>query len=601
MEKLRSLLDTLQAAIDRAEDGGGLRPGPGPASGAGSALVDLQPSLRALLRPIVQDLREHQARLEAEDRLRATEMVRIARLSRFQAAELEALMESLPDGVLIGTRDGLTGCNATALRMLGVPALEAIRAPGDRIRCLGLRWPDGRPLAAAELPFELALAGQSGITECLATRPDTGAELHLRSAAAPILDGGAVAGAVVICSDITERRREAERLRLACDQADEAQRRCAALNAHLDQLVQARTRELTQANAALAKALAEVERLKERLEAENAYLHVENDRRWNFGEVIGRSPAIREVFYRIESVAPTDTTVLLLGETGTGKSMMARAIHARSARRDRPLVMVNCSALPANLIESELFGRERGAFTGANATQIGRFELADKGSIFLDEVGDLPLELQAKLLHVIQEKEFSRLGSPHTIKVNVRIIAATNRDLKEEMAAGRFREDLYYRLNIFPVVVPPLRQRKEDIPLLVEFFLAKLGRGMGKEIRTVSAATLQRLAEHAWPGNVRELENVIERALITSRGDTLQVLDRFEPAPEPGPDPAGGPLATLAQVERAHILKALRQTRGRIDGRRGAAELLGLNPSTLRGRMRKEGIQRYEWYGRAGD
>lgn len=597
MKKLRSLLETLQAAIDRDEEGGFAPLGRGPhANGIANAMVDTRPSVREVLRPIVQDLRAHQARLEAEDQQRTSEMARMARLSRFQAAELEALIESLPDGVLIGTLDGLTGCNASALHMLGFPALAAVRDPAERIRLLGLHWPDGRPLAESELPFQRALAGQSVVTECLAIRPDTGAEVHLRAAAAPILDAGEIAGAVVICTDITERRREAERLRLACEQADEAQRRCEALNTHLDQLVQVRTRELTQANAALANALAEVERLKERLEAENAYLHVENDRRWNFGEVIGRSQAIKEVFHRIESVAPTDTTVLLLGETGTGKSMMARAIHARSGRRDRPLVMVNCSALPANLIESELFGREKGAFTGASAQQIGRFELADKGSIFLDEVGDLPLELQAKLLHVLQEKEFSRLGSPHTIKVNVRIIAATNRDLKGEMAAGRFREDLYYRLNIFPVVVPPLRQRREDIPLLVEFFLAKLGRGMGKEIRTVSAATMKALMEHSWPGNVRELENVVERALITSQGDSLQVLDRFDPAPEP--DPADGALPTLAQLERAHILKALQRTRGRIDGRNGAAELLGLNPSTLRGRMRKEGIQRYEWYGR---
>jgi PAS domain S-box-containing protein len=590
MKKLRSLLEMLQAAIDREEEETS-----GPAAHGANGRV----ATREALRPIIHELRAHQERLEAEDQLRASEIARIAKLNRFLAAEFKAVIESLPDGVLIGTSDGLSVCNASALGILGLPALEAIRGHRERIGCLDLRWPDGRPMVAGNLPFLRALGGESVIAELLATRPGTGTVVHLRVVAAPILDGEEVAGAVAIFTDITERRQEAERLREACEQADEAQRRCAAVNAHLDQLVQERTRELTQANAALGSALAEVERLKERLEAENAYLHVENDRRYNFGEVIGGSPAIREVFRQIETVAPKDTTVLLLGETGTGKSMMARAIHARSGRSDRALVMVNCSALPANLIESELFGRERGAFTGAHAQQIGRFELADKGTIFLDEVGDLPLELQAKLLHVLQEKEFSRLGSPQTIKVNVRIIAATNRDLKEEMAAGRFREDLYYRLNIFPVLVPPLRQRKEDIPPLVEFFLAKLGRGMGREFRHVSEATLRRLTDHSWPGNVRELENVIERAMITSQGDTLQVLDRFDP--EPGPEPGESAWLTLAQLERAHILKALKRTKGRIDGSGGAARILGLNPSTLRGRMRKEGIQRYEWCGPDAD
>jgi formate hydrogenlyase transcriptional activator len=356
------------------------------------------------------------------------------------------------------------------------------------------------------------------------------------------------------------------------------------------QIVAERTLELTQANAALAKALNEVETLKERLAAENAYWQAENNIQYNFGEVIGQSEALKEVFFRIETVAPQDSTVLLLGETGTGKGMMARAIHSRSPRKDRPMVMVNCTALPASLIESELFGREKGAFTGADVQQIGRFELADKGTLFLDEIGDLPLELQAKLLQVLQDKEFCRLGSPRTIKVNVRIIAATNRELKEAMAQGRFREDLYYRLNIFPVLVPPLRQRRDDIPLLVEHFMHKFCRAMGKDIKHISAATMKRLVDHAWPGNVRELENVIERAVITTTGETLQVLDRFEPAP---PEDACG--QTLGELQRAYILKVLRRTRGRIEGPHGAAVILGLNPSTLRGRMRKEGLQRYEW------
>jgi transcriptional regulator with GAF, ATPase, and Fis domain len=259
------------------------------------------------------------------------------------------------------------------------------------------------------------------------------------------------------------------------------------------------------------------------------------------------------------------------------------------------MVMVNCASLPGGLIESELFGREKGAFTGASAQQIGRFELADKGTLFLDEIGELPLELQGKLLHVIQEKEFCRLGSPRTIKVNVRIIAATNRDLKEEIAKDRFREDLFYRLNIFPVEVPPLRQRRDDIPLLVQHFLRKFCAEMGKDIKRLSEATLNKLVNHSWPGNIRELENVIERAVITTQGDTLQVLDQFSPAdPESEPDQQAN-FQTLSELERAYILKILEKTRGRIDGKTGAAQILGLHPSTLRGRMRKLGIQPFEW------
>ena len=245
------------------------------------------------------------------------------------------------------------------------------------------------------------------------------------------------------------------------------------------------------------------------------------------------------VFFRVEQVAPQDATVLLLGETGIGKGMIARAIHSRSARKDRPMITVNCTALPANLIESELFGRERGAFTGADARQIGRFELADGGTIFLDEIGEMPLDLQCKLLRVIQDGEFERLGSPRTIKVDVRIIAASNRNLEEEVKNGRFREDLFYRLNVFPITIPPLRQRKEDIPLLVNHFVAKFNKKIGKKIETVSKDTLNALQEYHWPGNVRELESVIERAVITSQGTALQVLDRSKRSEARGAGRAG--------------------------------------------------------------
>jgi transcriptional regulator with GAF, ATPase, and Fis domain len=253
------------------------------------------------------------------------------------------------------------------------------------------------------------------------------------------------------------------------------------------------------------------------------------------------------------------------------------------------MITVNCSSLPANLIESELFGREKGAFTGANARQIGRFELADGGTIFLDEIGEMPLELQCKLLRVLQDGEFERLGNPRTIKVNVRIIAASNRNLEEEIRGGRFREDLFYRLSVFPITISPLRQRKEDIPLLVQYFVGKYNKKIGRKIETVSKETLNALQKYHWPGNVRELENVIERAVITSQGPVLQVLDRFDTFRDPGGEQD---VKALADLERDHILQVLKKTGWRIEGGKGAATILGLNPSTLRARMRKYGLRR---------
>jgi transcriptional regulator with GAF, ATPase, and Fis domain len=286
-----------------------------------------------------------------------------------------------------------------------------------------------------------------------------------------------------------------------------------------------------------------------------------------------------------------NATVLLLGETGTGKGVIARAIHNNSARKDRPLITVNCTTLPAALIESELFGRERGAFTGSDSRQIGRFELADGGTIFLDEIGELPLELQGKLLRVIQDGEYERLGSPRTIKTDVRIIAATNRNLEEEIKNGMFREDLYYRLNVFPITMPPLRQRKEDIPLLVNHFVAKFNKKIGKRIETVSKDTMSDLQEYHWPGNVRELESVIERAVIISQGSTLQVLDRLDTFRTSG-EPTGQEVKTLVKMEQDLILQSLQKTGWRINGKDGAAGQLGINPSTLRARMRKYSITR---------
>jgi len=391
--------------------------------------------------------------------------------------------------------------------------------------------------------------------------------------------------------EIVERTRMEDELRKAHDD--------------LELRVRERTGELTRANAELSReiderknaeealqgALSEIRHLQDRLQAENIYLKNEVAREYNFGEIIGQSPAISYVFFRVEQVAPQDATVLLLGETGTGKGMVARAIHGRSARKDRPMITVNCTSLPANLIESELFGREKGAFTGADTRQMGRFELGNGGTIFLDEIGEMPQELQCKLLRVIQDGEFERLGSPRTIKVDVRIIAASNRNLEEEITAGRFREDLFYRLNVFPITIPPLRQRTEDIPLLVNHFVAKFNKKMGKKIKSVSPETLNALREYHWPGNVRELESVIERAVITSQGTALQILDRFDSFRQTSA-PTALNVKALAELEHDHILQVLQKTGWRIEGERGAALLLDLNPSTLRARMRKYGIRR---------
>lgn len=332
-----------------------------------------------------------------------------------------------------------------------------------------------------------------------------------------------------------------------------------------------------------------MEQEKARLEAANVYLQEEIKTEHNFGEMIGTSSAIKKVFQAIEKVAATDATVLATGETGTGKELIARAIHHLSSRKDAVLVKVNCAAIPAGLIESELFGHERGAFTGALARKVGRFELADKATIFLDEVGEIPLDLQTKLLRVLQEGEFERLGSPKTLKVNVRVIAATNRDLDKEVREGRFRSDLYYRLKVFPIQLPALRDRIQDIPLLVSYFVKKFSATMGKQVESVSAKAMERLKTYPWPGNIRELEHMIERAVILSPGPELELGDWM---PKNAASTGNGAAATLEEVERAHIVAVLTQTNWRVSGDKGAAKILGLNPTTLEARMKKLGISR---------
>jgi chemotaxis protein methyltransferase CheR len=293
------------------------------------------------------------------------------------------------------------------------------------------------------------------------------------------------------------------------------------------------------------------------------------------------------VLYKVEQIAPSDTTVLVLGETGTGKELVARAIHGSSPRKERALVKVNCATLPSNLIESELFGHEKGAFTGAHVRQLGRFEIANGATLFLDEIGELPLELQPKLLRVIQEGELERLGSSGTIKVDVRVIAATNRNLEEEVRRGRFREDLWYRLSIFPITVPPLRERMEDLALMVDFFIDKISKRLGKSIESIPTRVMNTLQDYQWPGNVRELENVLERAVINSSGPKLHLVDELK---KPHKD-LTITQKTLEDVERDHIIRILEQTNWKVSGKNGAAEILGLNRSTLRARIRKLGIR----------
>ena len=348
------------------------------------------------------------------------------------------------------------------------------------------------------------------------------------------------------------------------------------------------TRDITErkrADDSLRAALREITELKNRLERENVHLRREIELKYRHETIVGESSLIKKMLHEAERVAKGDTYVLIQGETGTGKELLARAIHNMSPRKGRSMVTVNCAALPPTLIESELFGRERGAFTGAVSRQQGRFEAADGSTLFLDEVGDLPLELQAKLLRVLEDGRFERLGSSVTISVDVRVIAATNQDLADLVREKRFRRDLYYRLNVFPVFVPPLRDRREDIPLLVWAFVRELEQSMGKTITNIPKRTMDLLLEYSWPGNVRELRNVVERAMILTTGTTLHI-EGFGASP-----PEGGRL-TIGELERKHIIETLEGTGWRVSGRKGAALMLGLKESTLRSRMQRLGIRR---------
>ncbi len=464
----------------------------------------------------------------------------------------ELILHAAGEGIYgLDLEGNTTFVNPAAARMIGYDPAELIGKPQHDI--LHHSKPDGTRYAKEECPIYAAFhdGAVHHVTDEVFWQKD-GASFPVEYISTPTRDeDGKLVGAVVTFKDITERKR-----------ADEA----------------------------LRNALTEVEQLKSRLQAENIYLQEEIKLDHNFGEIITGSNGFKRVLARVEQVASTDATVLILGETGTGKELIARAVHHISPRSDRPLVKVNCAALPANLIESELFGHEKGAFTGALSRKIGRFEVADGGTIFLDEIGDLPLELQTKLLRVLQEGEFERLGNPRPITVDVRVIAATNRDLKKAITAGNFREDLFYRLNVFPIALPPLRERKDDIPLLVKYFARKYGQKVGKVIDKIPQKVITALQAYSWPGNVRELQNIIERAAILSHGSTLQLEEMLDVVQATDVQPRSS--LTLKEVERNHILKVLEETGWRIEGKHGAAVRLGLNPSTLRSRIERLNIQK---------
>ncbi len=463
----------------------------------------------------------------------------------------ELILRSAGEGIYGLDREGnTTFVNPAAAQMLGWQPEDLLGKPQHTL--IHHTRPDGNAYDRMDCPIYAAFKDGlvHTVNDEIFWRKD-GSSLPVEYTSTPIRDDeGQLTGAVVTFRDITKR---------------------------------------VEAENSLRDALTQVEQLKDRLQVENTYLQEEIRLEHNFDNIISSSESFKKVLRSVEQVAATEATVLILGETGTGKELIARAVHTISSRADRPLVKVNCAALPANLIESELFGHEKGAFTGAVARKQGRFELADQGTIFLDEIGDLPLDLQAKLLRVLQEGEFERLGGTQSIVVDVRVIAATNRELETASRAGDFREDLFYRLNVFPISLPPLRERPEDIPPLVRHFVEKVGAKIGRKITTVPQRTLAALQTYNFPGNIRELENIVERAMILAGDGTLrldQSLESLLKAPGDGGD------SSIEEVERRHILAILETTNWRIEGPKGAALRLGLNANTLRSRLKRLGIER---------
>ncbi|MFH0994180.1 MAG: sigma 54-interacting transcriptional regulator [Pseudomonadota bacterium] len=490
----------------------------------------------------------------AEQRLHESQ----TRLTTFAAATFEGIIE-IEAGRIVN-------CNAQFARILGYAETEMMG-----MEIADLIVPEDRDRVTANIRQERESVFEHGMLRKDGTRIIV--EAHGR----PLSPGSRVTA----IRDITERKKLEGALQKAHDK--------------LELQVEERTAELVVAMEVAEKgkqiaetALFEIEKLKDQLEAEKAYLQEEIQLENNHENIIGQSDGLKYVLYKVEQIAGSDTIVLVLGETGTGKELVARAIHGMSSRKNRTLVKVNCAALPTNLIESELFGHEKGAFTGAHSRHLGRFEVANGGTLFLDEIGELPMELQPKLLRVLQDGEFERLGSSRTLKVDVRIIAATNRNLEEEVRKGFFREDLWYRLNVFPITMPPLRDRMEDIPLLVDFYVKRISKRMGKTIEMIPLSVMNELKEYHWPGNVRELENVLERAVIDSSGPKLRLVDELKTTFKN----SSTSQKTLEAVERDHIVRTLEKTHWKVGGKNSAAEILGLDRSTLRARMRKLDIQK---------
>jgi PAS domain S-box-containing protein len=490
----------------------------------------------SILRIFAARARAEVERLEGERALRGSEQ------------RLASIIDSAMDAIVtVDAAHRIALFNDAAEKVFGCAASEAIGAPIDRFLCGELHNALLRAIDAApgSAPPNLYLWAPGGL---MARRAD-GHEFLAEATLSHVTVSGQRLYTLIL-RDVDERRRSEAELR--------------------------------------------------RLHQEAAYLQEEIRAVHNADDIVGQSRALRQVLDKVGLVADTESSVLICGETGTGKELIARAVHARSQRAHRPLIKVNCAALPTGLIESELFGHERGAFTGATDRRIGRFELAAGGTIFLDEIGDMPLEVQVKLLRVLQEREFERVGGTKTITVDVRVIAATNRDLAGAVSAGGFREDLYYRLNVFPIALPPLRERLEDIPLLVHYFVNRYAQKTGRKITQVAKDAMRRLLVYGWPGNVRELENVIERAVILSSGPELtlgpEVLPALPPAARAadatGASPAAAEPTSIEEVERQHIAAVLKQTGWRIEGPKGAASILNLHPSTLRSRIKKLGIRR---------
>ena len=534
-------------------------------------LKDRLSRLAPAVRRSLEEAAQRSARVAAEDALRRSEAKHRALLEINNAIisnlDRESLFQAIAQGVgriIVSDRSCLTLLDRDR-ELVTVTGLAGIEASEEH-------FPVGTEFPSRGSHLEPVLtAGETLVRRSLESAQAVGEESRLlkigiRSyVSVPLVTKGAVIGSLNVGS-------------LAADSYSESD---VEFLAEVGQ----------QISLAVGNMLAyeEIAQLKARLEQENIYLQEEIKTGHDFEEIVGETPAMMRVFSAVETVAPTEANVLLSGETGTGKELFARAVHNLSGRKDKPLVKVNCAAIPTGLVESEFFGHEKGSFTGAVSRKLGRFELADRGTVFLDEIGELPLDLQAKLLRVLQEGEFERVGGSKTFKVDVRVIAATNRDLEKEMTEERFRADLYYRLNVFPIELPPLRKRRDDTPLLVRHFVKKHGAKLGKKIETVPRKVMDALLAYPWPGNVRELENVIERGLILSPGPALELGEWL---PKPTEAPGKARLPTLDMLQREHILKVLEFVGWKVSGEQGAAKLLGLKPTTLAARMKKLGITR---------